>query len=213
MSIRPPSDIVLEVAQAADPVRQRTALERLARLSAGAGASLAAPDAAPVAFADIYRSLDAEAPAAPGTADLRSRLARSLPQAKAQAAPRAEDAYRKFEAFFLQSFIQMMLPDAESVFGRGTAGGMWRSLMAEKLGDGLAQHGGIGIADRLLKRRFAAEPAAASEAVDASLWASRLPRLDPAPLLPGNAGPPGPPRAVDAFVPGWADRTPAPRSL
>lgn len=60
--------------------------------------------------------------------------------------------YRNFEAFVLQSFIQSMLPhDAQGVFGQGTAGEMWKGLLAEQLGKQLARAGGIGIAKQIYK--------------------------------------------------------------
>jgi Rod binding domain-containing protein len=60
--------------------------------------------------------------------------------------------YRDFEAFVLQSFVQSMLPnEAEDVFGRGTAGAMWKGLLAEQLGKQLARSGGIGIAAAVAK--------------------------------------------------------------
>lgn len=53
----------------------------------------------------------------------------------------------QFEAFFLQSFIQSIMPQESSeVFGEGTAGEVWKSMLAEKLGMQFAEAGGIGIA-------------------------------------------------------------------
>lgn len=53
----------------------------------------------------------------------------------------------QFEAFFLQSFIQSILPqDATEVFGEGTAGEVWKSMLAEKVAMQFAEAGGIGIA-------------------------------------------------------------------
>ena len=50
----------------------------------------------------------------------------------------------------LQSFVQSMLPkNATSVFGKGTAGEVWSSMLAEKMGDELARSGQVGIAQRL----------------------------------------------------------------
>ena len=50
----------------------------------------------------------------------------------------------------LQSFIRTMLPkNAENVFGKGTAGEVWKSMLAEKLADEIARSGQIGIAKRL----------------------------------------------------------------
>ena len=62
----------------------------------------------------------------------------------------------------LQTFIQNMLPkDGAAVYGKGVAGDMWKSLMAEKIADVMAERGGIGISDRILgdhyvggKKRF-----------------------------------------------------------
>ena len=66
-------------------------------------------------------------------------------------APRkTSDAPKEFEAFFLQSFIQEMLPkDAEGVYGSGVAGDIWRSMLSEQLGNQLAKSGGVGIANSL----------------------------------------------------------------
>ena len=43
-----------------------------------------------------------------------------------------------------------MLPkESEEVFGKGTAGGVWKSMLAEQLGAQLAKGKGIGIAKQL----------------------------------------------------------------
>jgi Rod binding domain-containing protein len=58
------------------------------------------------------------------------------------------DAAQKFEAFVLQTFIQDMMPEtAESVYGSGVSGDFWKSMMAEKIAEQVAQRGSIGIAD------------------------------------------------------------------
>lgn len=60
------------------------------------------------------------------------------------------DPYAQFEAFVLQSFIQAMLPsDASSVYGTGTAGQIWRSMLAENMATEIARTGGVGIAERV----------------------------------------------------------------
>ena len=62
--------------------------------------------------------------------------------------------YRKFEAFILQMFVESMLPkDASDVFGKGTAGTIWRSMLAEQIGNEMAKGNGIGIAKQLAKGR------------------------------------------------------------
>ena len=73
------------------------------------------------------------------------------PSATAAAATRKSgDAFAQLEAFVLQSFIQTMLPsNAQSFFGKGTAGEVWKSMLAEKLGAEIARSGQIGLAKRL----------------------------------------------------------------
>ena len=68
----------------------------------------------------------------------------------------------------LGNFVQTMLPsDNEDVYGKGTAGDIWKGMMADKIGQVISEGGGIGIAERLSKQ--AANPVvpagALSEAV------------------------------------------------
>lgn len=91
------------------------------------------------------------------TADLTIRPITETPVASAaQLAVRtphvrkAADAAQKFEAFVLQSFIQEMMPETpESVFGSGISGDFWKSMMAEKIAEQVAERGNIGIADMI----------------------------------------------------------------
>ena len=149
MAINPPSDIVLEVARAADPASYRAAAEKLASLG-----GMAAPSGDD--FADVVRSLSAEAPvslpfdSASAWVDLRNReaLAGSLHDGSPRSG--ANRPYERFEAFVLQSFVETMLPEnAETVFGPGNTGAIWKSMLAEHLAAQLARAGGIGIAERI----------------------------------------------------------------
>jgi Rod binding domain-containing protein len=129
VAITPPSDIVLDVARAADPETYRAAVERLQRLRATAEA------------------------AAPATSAFSASLPTSNPQPDtgARVQPRQQlDPYSRFEAFVLQSFVQSMLPHATTnVYGKGIAGEYWRSMLAEKMGEELARSGQVGIARQL----------------------------------------------------------------
>lgn len=59
---------------------------------------------------------------------------------------------QKFEALMMQQMVEGILPeDAESVFGSGTAGGIWKSMLAEQIGNQMAARGGIGIAELIAK--------------------------------------------------------------
>lgn len=75
---------------------------------------------------------------------------------------RAVPPLEQFEGFVLRSFVESMLPsEASSYFGSGTAGAIWRSMMAEEIGNELAKGGGIGIAASI-----ANEPGGSFGAVD-----------------------------------------------
>jgi Rod binding domain-containing protein len=133
-------DLVLDVLEAADPVTQRAATAKL--------------DALKSANADFAATMDAEIGKA--AADQSAKVSESRPGAmngppvQVIKAPGSGDVYRKFEAFILQTFVETMLPkESEEVFGKGTAGGVWKSMLAEQLGNQLAKGKGIGIAKQL----------------------------------------------------------------
>lgn len=135
-------DLVLDVLEAADPVTQRAATAKL--------------DALKSSDADFAATMDAEAGKAAATEQSATKVSEAQSDAVNGApvrvikAPASGEVYRKFEAFILQTFVETMLPkDSEEVFGKGTAGGVWKSMLAEQLGNQLAKGKGIGIAERL----------------------------------------------------------------
>lgn len=94
----------------------------------------------------------------------------------------AAGAFHQLEAFVLQTFVQSMMPKhAETFFGKGTAGEIWKSMLSEKLGAQLAQSGKIGLAERLAAGLPAAHADAA--AVGASAPLKRPAVLDMLPYL------------------------------
>jgi len=121
------SDIVVDAMRAADPSKVAEARQVLRSF---------ATDAAP-------KVSGAKADFSAGIAALN----------KAPVKPNHEaEVLKKFEAVVLTTFVQSMMPkNAESVFGEGLAGDMWKSQMAEKIAEQLTDRGGIGIANRLLK--------------------------------------------------------------
>ncbi|WP_027556660.1 rod-binding protein [Bradyrhizobium sp. Cp5.3] len=132
-------DLVLDVLEAADPVTQRAATAKL--------------DALKSSDADFAATMQAEAgKAAAGEQAAKTAEAQAPNAAPVQVikAPASGDVYRKFEAFILQTFVETMLPkESEQVFGKGTAGSVWKSMLAEQLGNQLAKGNGIGIAKQL----------------------------------------------------------------
>lgn len=115
---------------------------------------------------DVVRAADPAAAEA-ARAKLASFTARAEgakfdPATAVPGAPRGKaatpEAFARFEAMVLQSFIQTMLPeDTESVYGGGMAGEMWQSMLAEQLGTTIAKRGGIGIAERVLRDHYVAD--------------------------------------------------------
>lgn len=142
MAISPVSDIVLEVARAADPTRYKAAAARLGQL-AGASAEQPMP---------FEEALGKATTPVPPSLRMPFDPALALVHMRSVDAMRAESAqpYQQFEAFVLQTFIQSMLPrDGQALFGAGTAGEIWKSMLAEGLGTQLARTGGIGLARML----------------------------------------------------------------
>ena len=147
MIVTPTPDLVLDVLQAADPVTQRAATAKLDTSKIGASDFGAAFESQLGGAAASARDVDNQSSA--NTTQVDPGLFAAAP-ARVINAPSSSDVYRKFEAFVLQVFVDTMLPKgAQDIFGKGTAGDVWRSMMAEQLGNQLAQGKGIGIAKQL----------------------------------------------------------------
>lgn len=144
MAISPPSDIVLDVARAADPTRQQVAFERLQRIGTG------------VAGTQFAAAVDEAAPSgsAPGLAGAREKFASTVPAKLTDAANAAQTKSAKtlqqFEAQVISTFIEQMMPEASANnFGSGTAGGVWRSMLSEQIANQVARAGGLGIREKV----------------------------------------------------------------
>jgi hypothetical protein len=152
VAINPPSDIVLGSVLAADPAKYRTAVERLKRAGGVDSSQATLPaDASTEPAAEFATSVTVSPLDAP-----------KLPATPAQAAAsrqasKSPDVFAQLEAFVLQSFIQTMLPDnSQAFFGKGAAGDIWKSMLADKLGAQLARSGQVGLAKRLAMGRSGA---------------------------------------------------------
>lgn len=126
MAISPPSDIVLDVARAANPADIQQARAQLMQRTGASEAQFTASSAP-----TLSRTANASGPDA------------------------TTENFKHFEAMVLQTFIQNMLPkDAEGVYGKGLAGDMWKSQLAEHLAGVVADNGGIGIAKSLAAEHY-----------------------------------------------------------
>ncbi len=125
MSIQPPSDIVLDVAQAADPVKSMAATQRLTQIAAPNGSS-----------GDFSGVLENLAPALDNAANLRTQLGLmggSPGIGHGDQGDARTKAYKGLEALIFQNLFETTLPHDESL-GQGMAGDVWRSMLAEQLG-------------------------------------------------------------------------------
>ncbi|CAN7701547.1 rod-binding protein [Phyllobacterium sp. LjRoot231] len=150
MAINPPSDLVLDVAMAADPDTLRASVEKLRSMASDRVA------AQMQLSRENFASMQQPIPVSGSVTD------------NAPLAP--NPAFKKFEAFMLQSFVESMFAgDNQAVFGEGIAGDYWKSMMAEAVANKMADAGGIGVA-RMLEQQSAkrAKSEAATQAEGAA---------------------------------------------
>lgn len=140
MAISPPSDLVLDVVRAADPTQVQEAQAKLkSNRAAFEATSLAEAGAGFQAAVGILNRDTVAGKAAEGVSAVG---AKAVPE-----------HLRKFETMVLQNFVKSMMPaESEDIYGKGTAGEMWRGMMADQLGEALGKGGGIGIAESLVRK-------------------------------------------------------------
>lgn len=126
MAISPPGDIIMDVMRAADPQKLEAARQKLR--AKAADATFEVPEAIP------------------------SRVSIRNGETRPASEPKA---YAQFEAMVLQTFFESILPkEMDTFYGGGLSGDMWRSMLAQELGQALARDGGIGISERILKDHY-----------------------------------------------------------
>jgi flagellar protein FlgJ len=137
MAISPPSDIVLDVLNNADPSKLEVAQTRLK-------SGFAVAEAKRLANSDASFDANLRTDAVADSFKLKHRL-------EGVEKKEVPETYRKFEAMVLQNFIKTMLPDSDEVYGKGASGEIWKGMMAEEIANEIAREGGVGIAERLLE--------------------------------------------------------------
>ena len=141
MAISPPSDLVLDVVRAADPTQVQEAQAKLKSNRASFEATSLAEAGAGFQAAVGILNRDSVASQA---------AANGVQAVGAKAVP---EHLRKFETMVLQNFVKSMMPtESEEIYGKGTAGEMWRGMMADQLGEALGKGGGIGLAESLARK-------------------------------------------------------------
>lgn len=156
MTAFPGSDMIVEVARAADPRKRETAMMRLAEIAGASGprpsfakALSSIAEGRPLASNPTASTAPARPPGAFVDPSRSSRAMTSAPLGS------AANAAQKFEAYVLQTFVEQVLPRTEHGFyGDAVGGGIWRSMMAEQLAASVASSGGVGL-QTILRARLA----------------------------------------------------------
>lgn len=134
MAISPPSDLVLDVVQAADPGLVQAAREKLKANEAASQSVMLASNG--VGFSQAVSQSE--------------KSIKEIDNVRVSQKKEIPETYRKFEASVASTFIQNMLPsDSEEVYGKGAAGDFWKGMMAEQIADAVSKQGGFGIAEKL----------------------------------------------------------------
>ncbi|WP_208541592.1 MULTISPECIES: rod-binding protein [Bartonella] len=146
MAIQPPSDIVLDVARAADPVEYRASVEKLRDLRNTARTQTIAHQEnnfAQLVHADYTTSHN-----------VTQNELQQVHIKPHSVENKNTEAFKNFEAFILQTFVEnMFTTEMQSIFGKGQAGQIWKFMMAEQLAKEFATSGGIGIAQMLISEQ------------------------------------------------------------
>ncbi|QUS57453.1 rod-binding protein [Pseudovibrio brasiliensis] len=147
MAIQPVSDLVLDVINKADPTEVRAATRAL---KAPAVVSKDLPVSEPSWASSSFSRFMAEAESAKAKGQEGVEQLHSMANRYSEKLDNA-DLGEKLESAILQTFVKSMLPkEMETVYGGGTAGTMWKGLMAEQLANQLAKSGSVGLAEILL---------------------------------------------------------------
>ncbi|MCI0599808.1 MAG: hypothetical protein L0Y60_09850 [Beijerinckiaceae bacterium] len=136
MSISPVSDIVLDVARAADPAKARAAAERLSTGDAAGGAG----------SSGFGHALAKSATSLPVSLQGFSGPGSSFSMVLHQTDARTK-AYKGLEQLVLKNLVETMLPkEPAALRGSGTASDIWRSLLADQLASEIAKCTNLGAA-------------------------------------------------------------------
>jgi len=138
VSITPASDLVLDVAMAADPAKRWAATEKLAT-----GGTVSPVER--TSFDLVLESAVSNAP------DSRSNL--HSPSTTSANPQKSRDegakAYKGLEQLVLKNLLETLLPKNSSVlFGSSTAGEVWRSMLADQLASEFGKTVDLGCARR-----------------------------------------------------------------
>ena len=138
MAISPTSDLILDVARAADPKKAMATTRMLAAASGDLWGD---------SSGDFAAALDR----LPSSVPLPSGMSYQNPVASLnEKQTPARKAEVGLESMLLKSMIDEMLPkEASDVYGGGVAGDVWKSMLSEKIAEQIAKSGALKIGERL----------------------------------------------------------------
>lgn len=144
MSISLASDLILDVARAADPQKASATTQALANGAAVSGQGFETALAENLSASRFSRSSWS------GGANLPDLSYKAPAAAMNDGATPAQRAKIGLESLLLKEMVEHMLPaDATEVFGAGVSGDVWRSMLAEKIADSVARSGALKIGERM----------------------------------------------------------------
>lgn len=86
------------------------------------------------------------------TANVPSTASASQSPAGDSRQSKMKDVGQQFEALYLRQMLEEWMPkDSKELFGEGTAGSVWRSMLADQMATTLSKSGTIGIAQMITK--------------------------------------------------------------
>lgn len=148
MSIKPPSDLILDVARNADSSLEAAATRRLEALASAGSANSES-------FTSALDRLGASKQPSVRTVGVGLAFRGQSFKVGAKTEDRTTQVAQEFEASLLGSLVNEMMPkEALNVYGQGVAGDVYKSMLAEQVGRQLAKSGALGLARRL----FATHP-------------------------------------------------------
>lgn len=185
MGINPSTDLIVDVMRQADPIKVREAAERLSDV--GQALRVQKPEAQ---FASLVKEALGEGKTRAHGAATQAPVQIVDSQPGVRMSEKLAPG-QQLESFVLTQLLENMMPkDADSLFGSGTAGSYWRSMLAEKLAAELTMAGGVGLTEQLGLSGMGDDPKKATAMLNAVLSGGQASAATAGEMSP-NLGPGG----------------------